>query len=197
MNLPIKYWFRQVTLVVGFAIAIGLNNSKPAPAIDLEMINFLTRPLETAPPEPCRLRTDLEVVTRQTICQAGAAATGLTEPSLWWVYEQFGEGILQNWFAFPDEEGTSERVDLLVNEDIWNDTNYLDRYVFIHQFGTTAQQFGYNLRVFNPNGELLGAYYCRSQADCQIFLNPFGRSALRGATNPFDALSPTNGGNLR
>ncbi len=197
MNNPIHDRFKLIKLAIGLAISIGLSNREPAQALDLEMINFLTAPLETAPPTPCLSRTDLEVVTQQTICQEGAAETGLTDPSLWWAAEQFGQRILQNWFAFPNGEGNSGRVDLLVNEDIWNDTNYLNRYVFINQFGTTARQFGYNMRVFNPNGELLGAYFCQSQADCQIFLNPFGRSALRGATNPFDALSPTNGDNPR
>jgi hypothetical protein len=182
-------------LAIGLGIGIGLSQAKPAQAIDPEMIDLLTRPLETAPAEPCRSRLDVEVVTRQTICQKGDLETGLTDPSLWWAYEQFGEGILQEWFAFPGTENSFGRVDLLVNQDIWNDTNYLNRYVFINQFGTVAQQFGYNIRVFNPGGELLGAYICQQKADCQIFLNPFGRSALRGATNPFGALSPTPGGN--
>lgn len=183
--------FGWIRLAIGIGIGIGLIDAKPAQAIDPEMIDLLTRPLETAPAEACRSRMDLEVVTRQTICQKGTIDTGLTEPSLWWVYEQFGEGILQNWFAFPGTEDSVGRVDLLVNEDVWNDANYLNRYVFINQFGTVAQQFGYNIRVFNPGGELLGAYICQRKADCQIFLNPFGRSAVRGTTSPFDALSPT------
>jgi hypothetical protein len=181
---------------VGLVTSIGLGNS-PALAIDAELIDLLTRPLETAPPEPCRSRLELDVVTQQTICQKGAIETGLTDPSLWWTQEQFGEGIIQNWFAFPSTEGRLGRVDLLVNQDVWNDTDYLNRYVLINQFGTTAQQFGYNTRVFNPNGELLGAYICQDKVDCRIFLNPFGRSALRGATAPFGASSPINGGTAR
>lgn len=184
-------------LVIGLGIGVGLSDGKPAQAVDPDMIDLLTRPLETALPEPCRSRIDLEVVTRQTICQKGAVETGLTDPSLWWTQEQFGEGIFQNWFAFPGAAGSLGRIDLLVNQEVWNGTNYLDRYVLINQFGTIAQQFGYNIRVFNPGGELLGAYLCQRKADCQIFLNPFGRSALRGDTSPFDALSPTNGGTGR
>ena len=183
-------------LAIGLGMGIGLGSS-PAQAINPELIDLLTRPLETAPPEPCRSRMELEVVTRQTICQKGAIETGLTEPSLWWIHEQFGEGIIQNWFAFPSTEDRLGRVDLLVNQDVWNDTNYLNRYVLINHFGTTAQQFGYNTRVFNPDGELLGAYICWNKMDCRIFLNPFGRSALSGATAPFGASSPTNGGTPR
>jgi hypothetical protein len=187
-----KHRLSWIKLAIGFGIGLGV--AQPAEAIDPIMIDLLTRPLETVPPEACRSRLDLEVVTQQTICQKGATETGLTDPSLWWAYEQFGEGIVQNWFAFSGTESTFGRVDLLVNQDVWNDTDYLSRYVLINQFGTVAQQFGYNTRVFNSGGELLGAYICQQKADCQIFLNPFGRSALSGATNPFDALSPTPGG---
>lgn len=183
--------------LLAIGLGIGLSYGEPAQAIDPALIDLLTRPLETAAPESCRSRLDLEVVTRQTICQKGSLDTGLTEPSLWWAQEQFGEGVLQNWFAFPGANGSLGRIDLLVNQDVWNDSNYLDHYVFINQFGTVAQDFGYNIRVFNPDGELLGVYVCQDKLDCRIFLNPFGRSALRGTTNPFDALSPTDGGTRR
>lgn len=185
---------------IGLGIGLSIGWFDAALAIDPITIELLTLPLETPPPEtiqPCRSRVDLTVVTETTICQKADLETGLTDPSLWWDQEQFGGALLQGWFAFPGRQGNPGRVDLLVNPEAWSSANYLALYRFINQFGTTAKEFGYNLRVFNPNRELLGAYVCPDKDTCQIFLNPYGRNALRGTASPFGALSPIGGGTRR
>jgi hypothetical protein len=209
-------------LAFGLGVGVVLLNCHIAQAIGRDTIALLTTPLDPALFQP-GASIDPTVITPDRVSQAG-----LTSPSLWWteeqlnslkwigepsgnsgcIAEQFGQALLNYWLAYPGTDGTPRRVDLLVNQDVWSDCNYLQRYVFVNKFGTAAKDFGYSVRVFNLQGELLGAHICefngpsaiRSPASsnvtipCSIFLNPYGRSAFRGTPTPFGAPSPINGG---
>lgn len=113
-------------------------------------------PLEpgTNPPPAPRLPSG-SVLTANTISQ-----TGLTRPSLWWTDEQFGNKLLNNWCAYPDER----RIDLIVNRQIWSLLTYLERYAFVNHFGTVARDFQYNVRVFNQQNVQLATYTCNFSA---------------------------------
>ena len=187
-------------------VGLGLSEGNPAIALDTQALLLLTQPLtpseinlleQGAPP------SDPSWVTAETISQ-----TGLTTPSLWWAKQQFGGNLLNNWIAKPGTDDMPNRVDLLVNQQVWTSYNYLDRYAFLNQMGRVAQDFGYSTRVFDTQGQLLGAYICafdlaepRASRDsqgipfgtptgesdrstrsaCRIFLDPSGVGAVRGA----------------
>jgi hypothetical protein len=200
---------------------IGLCHCRAAQAIDLATLNLLTTPLEPALFQPGTPVLDPTIVTPDRISQ-----TGLTPPSLWWIQEQltnlqwspdnsntgcssdeYSHDLLTYWLAYPGTDGSPRRVDLLVNQQTWGVCNYLQRYTFVTKFGTAAKAFGYNTRVFNTQGELLGAYLCQfaptaatesdnANAVCGVFLNSQGRGAFSGnaGATPFGAPSPTGAG---
>jgi hypothetical protein len=199
-------------------IGLGLNECKAAIALDAEALLLLTQPLtpsEISLLEQGTAPADPSWVTANTISQ-----TGLTTPSLWWAKQQFGGELLSNWIAKPGTDDMPSRVDLLVNQQVWTSYNYLDRYAFLNQLGRVSSDFGYSTRVFNAQGQLLGAYICdfdltepiasnappnalpsesnRSTPDlaCRIFLDPSGVGAIRGV-GATGALQPTGGGTVR
>ena len=169
-----------------------LSLGTPALAIDPAELDLLTKPLEPALFQP-NAQLDPSIITPDRVSQ-----TGLTPPSLWWTRQQFGGNLLSYWLAYPSQDTTPGRVDLIVDQQVWGSYNYLQRYAFMNQFGTTAKEFRYNLRVFNLQGELLGAQICQFSpavtnlnAACSIFLNSYGRGAFRGSAT--GASSPTGG----
>lgn len=106
--------------------------------------------------------TPPSVVTATTISE-----TGLTIPSLWWIWEQyaarerFGNKLMENWIAHPPDQVTQPgRIDLVVNRQLWSSLDYLERYSFIHKFGSVGKDYGYNTRVFDNRANFLGAYTC-------------------------------------
>lgn len=113
-----------------------------------------------------------DVITKDTICP-----TSLSIPSLWWADEQFGDKLLENWLAYPEEK----RIDLVVNRQIWGLMDYYQRYAFVHRMGTVVrgtrdtEEKGYNLRVFNrQEPELCLASYTCSAQNCQLKIINFG-----------------------
>ncbi|MEO0843487.1 MAG: hypothetical protein AAF063_31970, partial [Cyanobacteria bacterium J06643_5] len=70
------------------------------------------------------------------------------------------------------------RVDLIVNEQIWNDVLVgVERYSFVNRLGTVARSYGYNVRVFNDEKELLATYTCNLNLNnplCNIQMNATG-----------------------
>ncbi len=136
-----------------------------------------TEPLELSLLEPDAALNNRYVITANTISQSD-----LTVPSLWWAREQFARELLDNWIAYPPDGINAGRIDLIVNRRLWNTLDYLQRYEFVNRFGTVARDFGYNLRVFNYQQELLATYTCDFTANlqCQIaHLNTTGRPGLR------------------
>jgi len=187
-NCPI--WLKLLPL----AVLLGLN--APALAVDRATLELLTKPLE---PSLFRQGESLDpsILTPDRISQ-----TGLTPPSLWWTREQFDNSLISYWLAYPSQDSSPGRVDLIVDRQVWNNYNYLQRYAFMNQFGTTAKEFRYNMRVFDARGELLGAHICQFDpavtnldAACSIFLNSYGRGAFSGSSSP-GASSPIGGDTL-
>ncbi len=158
----------------------------PAPA--LEAVEEMVPPDQSEPPlefqqmppekPPLQLLSippeidpaEFDITTANTISQ-----TGVTIPSLWWVNEQFGYKLVENWLAYPrngDETGT---VDLIVNRQIWSLLDYLQRYEFLNHFGQVARDYGYNVRVFTPQQTLLGGYTCTYQPiACNLWVDSQG-----------------------
>lgn len=131
----------------------------PLPATEPLDLNLLEA--ADAPPAP--------IITRNTISQES-----ITNPSLWWAAEQFGGKLLDNWLAYPGGDAGGGRVDLVVNRQFWSLLNYLERYQFLNEFGLVAQDYRYNVRVFNPQGAFLAAYTCTGESGssvCRICLD--------------------------
>lgn len=133
-------------------------------------------PLEISLLEPEAPPAKPGVVTDRTISQ-----NGITTPSLWWAEEQFDEfggKLLTHWIAYQDEK----RVDLVVSPQPWTLLDYLGRYRFVNQFGTVARDYGYNVRVFNPQGERLATYTCdysQTLPECEIIIpESWGQNSL-------------------
>jgi hypothetical protein len=125
--------------------------------------------------------------------------TELTRPSLWWAKEQFsdrqrfGSQLIAAWAAYEGKPAQLGRVDFFVNRQLWSQLDYLERYTFIHEFGTVANSYGYNVRVFNERKEFLAAYTCNSSPIagspvvpvCNTTLDSSGKSGFRSRSpNP-------------
>ncbi|NET34984.1 MAG: hypothetical protein F6K19_23650 [Cyanothece sp. SIO1E1] len=132
---------------------------QPTKSLNLTLLLLLTIPLDLTRLELDALPTDGSVLTSSTISQSG-----LTVPSLWWIKEQitnqFGRRSIDNWIAYRRNDDALRRVDLIVNSQIWSLLDYVKRYTLVHQFGTVARDYGYNIRFFNRQGSFLGIYFC-------------------------------------
>jgi gamma-glutamylcyclotransferase (GGCT)/AIG2-like uncharacterized protein YtfP len=98
----------------------------------------------------------------------------MSTPSLWMEKSNSKYQLLDDWIAYPATAKEPGRVDLIVNQDVWSSLDYLERYSFINRFGSTARKYGYNIRVFNYQKELLATYTCNfstSPTSCGIVLN--------------------------
>ncbi|WP_323223146.1 hypothetical protein [Spirulina sp. 06S082] len=143
--------------------------------------DFFTQTLETCELDSSYLNPSVQeeliqqqgVITETTISQ-----TSLTIPSLWWIRDQFkNKKLVQNWLAFPEKR----RIDLFVNRQLWSQMDYLDRYSFVNHFGTTARDYGYELRVFDRQPKCLAIYNCSLQDttyECKVDLEPSRRDAF-------------------
>ena len=121
----------------------------------------------------------IAVIAANTICQQQ-----LTLPSLWWADAQFGDKLLENWLTYPADSTAAARIDLVVNRQNWSLIDYLERYEFVNHFGTVARDYGYNLRVFNYQRELLATYTCDftiSPRLCSIQVEATGKAQVRGS----------------
>jgi hypothetical protein len=185
---------RQWTYAVsGWVFLTGLATqlmfSPGAIALSQDALRLLNVPLEAQLLQPENIPTDGSVVTSETISQ-----TELTIPSLWWSQQQFGTKMVDTWFAFPEATFAFRRIDLIINQPVWNASSYVQRYAFVNHFGTTAQDYGFNIRIFNRQQELLAAYICETpqnepEPNCNMFLASEGPGALEGASS-----SPFGGG---
>lgn len=141
--------------------------------------------------------------------------TAMRTPSLWWVKDeisakpQYGRKLIDRWIACTNPQGQPDRVDFLVNQQLWSLLDYLERYELISRLGNAASQQQYNLRVFNVQGDLLAAYTCNFGAavatkslepkqepnlTCNLSLNS-GDRGFRSNPNS-DGPFPTTGGTL-
>ncbi|MEA5569787.1 hypothetical protein [Calothrix sp. UHCC 0171] len=136
---------------VGYAEKRNLVEPSPTP-LDLE-----------------QLKNPQGVITADTI-----DAANLTIPSLWWAKKNSEDKLLDNWIAYPRVPGEAARVDLIVNQQLWTLLDYLERYEFVNRVGSDTRNYGYNLRVFNYQQELLGTYTCNFAIErpvCNINMN--------------------------
>jgi len=126
------------------------------PPLELELINEPERAVREG------------VFTANTVSQAG-----ITNPSLWWVRDQFGRQIVVNWLGYPEER----RVDLIVDRQIWSFINYVEKYSLINHFALNAREYGYNLRIFNDQRLFLGTATCEFMAPDSITSNSLTSSS--------------------
>lgn len=132
------------------------------------MFNLFILPLfllsQNSPPTiSCDIPVQLNLLTEinspsEVITANSFSPNSLTLPSLWWPEKQFddyGGLLVYNWLAYPRQK----RVDLIVNPQLWNIMDYISRYRFVHNFGTVARSYNYNLRVFSQNQKCLALYY--------------------------------------
>lgn len=180
-------WLKSSQLLLGISIG-AITSLSNAYALLLTSPSYAQPPTipqpSAAPLELSLLRagasSDGRVITSNTISQQG-----LTVPSLWWAKEQFGGDVLDNWLAYPAQGETARRVDLLVNRQNWSSLDYIGRYEFVNSFGTVAREYGYNIRVFNEQQELLASYTCdfsQNPSQCNLQLDATGKARIRGTS---------------
>jgi hypothetical protein len=145
-------------------------------------------------PEPL----DLNLLKPENIPAFAVTATTISEttlaiPSLWWVRDQFaaekryGSRLIENWIAYPAQRNSPGRVDFVVNRQLWSQLDYLQRYSFIHEFGTSTGSYGYNLRVFDNQANFLAAYTCDFSAAQSRVPN---HSSTQPSTTPANSPTP-------
>lgn len=159
--------------------AIALLPTSPTPAQTVTIPQPSQAPLELSLLQP-GATVDGRVITSNTI-----SPQGVTTPSLWWAKEQFGSDLLNNWIAYPAQGADAGRIDLLVNRQNWGVIDYIQRYEFVNHFGTVARDYGYNVRVFNEQKQLLATYTCNfslNPSQCYIQLDSTGKARIRGST---------------
>ncbi len=85
-----------------------------------------------------------------------------TIPSLWLAEEIFGDNVLNKWFVDASETW----VILMVNNLIWKEMDYIDRYQFVQKFGRVSREYGYNTLICNFIQEQgRAAYFCDFDAE--------------------------------
>lgn len=101
--------------------------------------------------------------------------------SLWWAIEQFdpfGGRLVESWSSHA---GIKE-INLTVNLQLWTLMDYLGRYSFVNQFGTTVRNQGYNLNIFSTKKQRLATYkynYRTEPPKWEITLERLGKDSLR------------------
>ncbi|WP_413174454.1 hypothetical protein [Anabaena azotica] len=153
------------------------------------LTTFSLLPLLTAQaemiPRPSDAPLELNLLTKPTgsvITANIINQSGLTIPSLWWAKENSENKLLDNWIAYPASEQEPARVDLIVNQQIWSLLDYLERYNFVNGLGSMARNFGYNIRVFNYQRDMLATYTCNlsiSPSSCNIQMSNQSKLGLR------------------
>jgi len=121
--------------------------------------------------------------TAATVSSERPPQSGLAVPSLWWAQAQFdpdGGRLTSRWVAYPQHQ----RIDLIVSRQRWRGLDYLDRYRTLHQFGTVARAYGYDLQVLDGERSCLATYRCqfqRSPPRCRVafgsLLQPYLQTA--------------------
>ncbi len=127
------------------------------------------------------------------VSSAAPAESGLTVPSLWWATQQFGQGVVERWFAYPGVQSFGGRVELYVSGLAWGRLQYLNRFALTQHFGTSASDFGYNLLIVDRRRTILAAYTCDFQAIATPYIPDL--TDFRGHPVP-DFVSGENPANL-
>jgi hypothetical protein len=101
-----------------------------------------------------------------------ASAEAMTLPSLWWNRDSLtpqlgGRRLVQSWISYQIKDSSTAVVDVMVNPQMWSVLTYNERFAVLNQFGTSARDFGYNLRFFQGNARnyrMVGLYVCEFNA---------------------------------
>lgn len=178
-------------LILSISLSASLLPTQPLPAQTPSVPQPSTAPLELSLLESGASLNKSAIAATAINCEQTAAIAAnticqqkLTIPSLWWAKEQFGGNLLENWLAYPADRTTTARIDLVVNRQNWSLIDYLERYEFVNHFGTVARDYGYNVRVFNYQKELLATYTCDFNASpltCNIQLEATGKGRIQGS----------------
>ncbi|WP_052055297.1 hypothetical protein [Myxosarcina sp. GI1] len=103
------------------------------------------------------------------------------QPNFWWVIEQFDpfEGrLVESWSS----QSQVKEISLIVNLRLWTLMDYLGRYSFVNQFGSTARNYGYSLNIFSTQKQRLATYKYNSVTNppkWEIDLERLGKDSLR------------------
>lgn len=154
----------SLTTFFSLSIRPSQAGNLPRPSDAPLELNLLTQPKSS-------------VITANTI-----NPQGLTIPSLWWAKKNAENKLLDNWIVYPASKNESARVDLIVNQQIWSLLDYLERYRFVNSLGNYTRNFGYNIRVFNYQKELLATYTCKLDLNpelCNIQMTNQSKLGLR------------------
>ena len=184
----------------------------------------LVRPPLNTEPDEALVQSGL-VITDET-----TSSTDFTLPSLWWIQQSLVERfdsdreepptrslapdlgdidsdetdnlppIIDTWIAYRGSAEHPRRVDLVVNERLWDQLTYLERYSIVEWFGTSAQEFGYSMRVF-ADDQPVSLYVCdfssipppaaqsrdlpqlnNLDVPCLLLLSARGRGAVSGSS---------------
>lgn len=181
------------SLLLGISLsAISILPIQPSPAQTPSVPQPSKAPLELSRLQPSGTLNDGDITAYTINCDRSSVFTAnticqqqLTIPSLWWAHEQFGDKLLDNWLAYPATSTTPARIDLVANRQIWSLLDYLERYEFVNHFGAVARDYGYNVRVFNYQKELLATYTCNFNTTpplCNVQLEATGNARVRGSS---------------
>ena len=114
-------------------------------------------------------------------------------PSLWLTRiifetkEQFEGRLVDNWLICLADSKTAGRIDLVVNPQSWSILDYIERYDFVNRFGYLAQNYGYEVIIFNNQQRQrkpLATYTCNFGTTphiCSVELLVTGKARVRGA----------------
>ena len=159
-----RFWcdrrFKTIGLSSALVGALSLSFAKPALSLYVSLDEDTTQRIESS-------LVDLSEFPLATTPAGGVlvasseqlSQTEISRPSLSWIQDQVGrrygsDRLVVQWQAYQVVAKSAAYVDVIVDEQIWELLSYFERYAFISQFGTTAKQYGYHLRVFHT-GDLL------------------------------------------
>ncbi|NJL46718.1 MAG: hypothetical protein HC929_03470 [Leptolyngbyaceae cyanobacterium SM2_5_2] len=92
----------------------------------------------------------------------------MTLPSMWWNRDSIpsrlgGHRLVDDWIGYTIEGTTTRIIDVTISPQFWQALKAAERYGVVSRFGSSAQEFGYQLRFLRSNGynaRLLGLYVC-------------------------------------
>jgi len=110
----------------------------------------------------------------------------MTLPSMWWNRDSLpprvgGHRLVDNWIGYTIQGTTTRIVDVTVSAQFWRALLPAERYGVVNKFGTSAQEFGYQLRFLQSNGysaRLVGVYVC----EADVNNTPISNSGAMGRT---------------
>ncbi len=108
------------------------------------------------------------VVSESVVRDNTPAATVMIQPSLWWNRDSIparlgGHRLVESWLAYQRQQSSASIIDVIISPQFWGGLTLPERYGVLNQFGHTAQQLGYHLRLLDNNGyaaRLVGIYAC-------------------------------------